>query len=117
MNLLADESIEQQIVDSLRQDGHSVYFVTRMEPGIDDEQVLQRANERNALLITGDKDFGEMVYRQGLVHNGVILVRLGALQPEIKGEITAAAVRDREFDLQNAFTVISPGAVRIRRHR
>ena len=117
MNLLADESIEQQIVDHLRRDGHNVYFVTRMEPGIDDDEVLNRANERNSLLVTGDKDFGEMVYRQGLVHNGVILVRLSALNPETKGQITASAIKGREFDLQNSFTVISPGAVRIRHKR
>lgn len=115
MNLVADESIEQQLVDHLQRDGHTVYFVTRMEPGIEDDKVLNRANERGALLVTGDKDFGEMVYRLGLVHSGVIPVRLSGLTPDRKGQITVLALRDKESEIEHSFTVISPGAVRIRR--
>lgn len=55
MNLLADESVEQQIVARLRLDGHEVLYVAEMEPGITDDVVLERANERSALLLTGDK--------------------------------------------------------------
>jgi len=79
MNLLADENIEQQVVERLRQDGHAVLYVAEMEPGIPDELVLQRANDERSMLITGDKDFGELVFRQGLVHLGVVLIRLAGL--------------------------------------
>jgi len=75
MNLLADESIDKPIVERLRQDGHNVLYVAEFEPSIDDNVVLCRANQQDALLITADKDFGELVFRQGLVHTGVILVR------------------------------------------
>ncbi len=114
MNLLADENVEQQIVEYLRRDQHDVYFIAEMEPSVDDDEVLNRANERNALLITGDKDFGEMIYRQGLIHAGVILVRLAGLLPETKGQIVSTVVRERKSELLNSFTVISPGSVRIR---
>lgn len=40
MNLLADESVDRQIVERLRQDGHRVRYVAEMEPGISDEIVL-----------------------------------------------------------------------------
>ncbi len=63
MNLLADESVDRPIVEQLRQDGHDVLYVAEMEPGIPDDVVLQRANEHQALLVTEDKDFGELVYR------------------------------------------------------
>lgn len=36
MNFLADESVDQQIVDRLRADGHAVVYVAEMDPGIDD---------------------------------------------------------------------------------
>jgi predicted nuclease of predicted toxin-antitoxin system len=74
MNLLADESVDKPIVELLRQDGHDVLYVAEMQPGIPDDVVLQRGNEHRALLVTEDKDFGELVYRQGLVHLGVILI-------------------------------------------
>ena len=44
MNLLADESIDRQIVDRLRQDGHLVHYVAEMDPGIPDDTVLYLAN-------------------------------------------------------------------------
>jgi hypothetical protein len=46
MNLLADESLDRQIVERLRLDGHEVLYVAELEPGLTDEQVLARANEK-----------------------------------------------------------------------
>ena len=63
MNLLADESIDLQIVDRLRQDGHLVHYIAEMEPGISDDVVLDLANQDTAVLLTADKDFGELVFR------------------------------------------------------
>lgn len=116
MNTLADESVEQQIVERLREDGHTVLYVTEMEPSIPDDLVLHRANEQQCLLITVDKDFGELVFRQGLVHRGVVLVRLTGLSARAKAGIVAQAFAERGAELPDCFTVISPGMVRIR-HR
>ena len=74
MNLVADENVDQPIVDRLRQDGHLVVAVAELSPSISDDEVLRQANQQSALLITGDKDFGELVYRLGRVHAGVILL-------------------------------------------
>ena len=79
MNLLADESIDKLIVDELRRNGHNVLYIAEFAPSIDDETVLHQANLNRALLLTQDKDFGELVFRQGLVHMGVVLVRLSGL--------------------------------------
>ncbi|MCG3163454.1 MAG: hypothetical protein JMDDDDMK_04881 [Acidobacteria bacterium] len=114
MNLLADESVDQQIVDRLREEGHDVLFVTEMEPGITDDIVLGRANEKNALLITADKDFGELVFRQRLAHSGVVLLRLAGLSPETKACIAAQALQEHEAKLMQNFSAVSPGMVRIR---
>ena len=64
MNFLADESVDQPIVERLRHDGHGVLAVVEMEPSISDETVLKRANQQLSLLLTADKDFGELVFRQ-----------------------------------------------------
>ena len=61
MNILADESVDQPIVNRLREDGHTVLYVAEMDPGISDEVVLQEANNREFLLLTADIDFGELV--------------------------------------------------------
>jgi predicted nuclease of predicted toxin-antitoxin system len=115
MNLLADESVERQIVERLRLNGHVVLYVAEMEPGIADSIVLERANERSALLITGDKDFGELVFRDHhLTANGVILLRLAGLSAARKAEIVSEAFGKRDAEFPNQFSVVSPGSIRIR---
>ena len=115
MNLVADESVDRQIVERLRQDGHDVTYVAEMEPGISDEIVLQTANAQEAIMLTADKDFGELTYRQRLIHHGIVLVRLAALSNQTKAELVAQALRERAPQFINAFTVISLGMIRVRR--
>lgn len=114
MNLLADESVDRQIVDRLRAEGHDVLYIAEFEPSITDDVVFDRANERAALLLTTDKDFGEIVYKQGrLVSDGVVLIRLSGLNPQTKANILADAIGTRGKEFVNHFCVISPGKVRI----
>ena len=113
--LLADENIDSPVVKALRKSGHQVLHVTEMEPGITDELVLQRANGFSALLLTEDKDFGELVFRQRLVHHGVILIRLDGLSLSMISKVVSEALDQHGSGMAGAFTVISPGQVRVRR--
>jgi predicted nuclease of predicted toxin-antitoxin system len=79
VNLVADESLDRQIVERLRRDGHTVSYIAEMEPGVVDETVLHLANREQALLLTADKDFGELVFRQHRLTTGVVLLRLAGL--------------------------------------
>jgi len=115
MNLLADESIDKPIVDQLQQDSHNVLYIAGFSPSIDDDTILRRANQNGALLITADKDFGELVFRLGRIHAGVVLIRLAGLSPQAKARIVSAVFANRGDELLNSFSVISPGRVRIRR--
>ena len=115
MNLVADEGVDRPVVERLRQDGHDVVYVAELSSSVADEEVLQQANARRAMLLTADKDFGELVFRQGLLHSGVVLLRLAGLANTTKAEIVAEVCRDRAAELFGAFSVISPGQIRIRR--
>ena len=117
MNFLADESIEGEIVARLRQEGYSVLYVAEMSPGISDDEVLDLANQSGSLLLTGDKDFGELVYRQHRLTSGVILVRLEGLPPLTKAGIVAAMIGKHQSELNQSFAVITPGITRIRRSK
>lgn len=64
MNLLIDESVDRQVVEKLRLEGHDVVYVSDLDPGISDDVVLSTANKMRALLVTADKDFGELVFRR-----------------------------------------------------
>jgi predicted nuclease of predicted toxin-antitoxin system len=115
MNLVADEGVDRQIVDRLRHDGHQVFYVAEMQPGVPDEVVLALANGEGALLVTADKDFGELVFRERRSTSGVILIRLAGLAPTAKAEIVASAIRAHAVELPRSFAVITPKTLRIRR--
>ena len=114
MNFVADEGIDAPIVKKLREGGHNVFYIAEEERGISDEEILRIANEEKRILITRDKDFGELVYRLKQLHSGVILVRLEGLKPKKKAEIVNTVIDKYESELENSFTVIQPGIVRIR---
>lgn len=117
MTFVADESVDRQVVDALRQDGHVVLYVAEEGPGVPDAEVLDLAEKEGAPLITADKDFGETFFRQGRVSSGVILLRLAGLSQRAKGETVVRVVREHAKELPRAFTVISRGVVRIRQPR
>jgi hypothetical protein len=69
VKFLADECVDRQIVDRLRREEHEVRYVVEMEPGISDDEVLNLANLEKSILLTADKDFGELIFRQGKSEN------------------------------------------------
>lgn len=115
MNLFLDENIDRQIVDRLRDDGHTAWYVAEMSPSISDDEVLSSANSKKAALITSDKDFGELIFRQRLVSCGVILIRLSGLSLESKTNIVSHAISRYATEMLGCFTVISKRRVRIRK--
>ena len=115
MMLLADESVDRAIVLRLRQEGHAVVYVAELSPSITDEDVLAESLRLNAMLLTEDKDFGELVFRQRLAHIGVVLIRLAGLPKETKADIVAKAFQEHADELLGNFSVIMPATLRIRK--
>ncbi len=114
MKILADEGVDRPIVERLRRSSHQVWYVAEMKAGISDDVVLDLADQKGATLLTADKDFGELVFRQGRMTRGVILIRLAGISSIRKAEIVASALAAHGGEMEQAFTVITPGAVRIR---
>ena len=114
MNFVADESVDHPIVIELRQLGHHVLAIAEEAPRSDDTEVLQRARALDAILLTNDKDFGELVYRQRLHSAGILLLRLSGLSREAKIEAVVSAIREHGRQVKGMFAVLSPGQLRIR---
>lgn len=114
MNFVADESVDRQIIERLRKDGQTVIAIAEEKPSISDSEVLSIAQSNQALLITCDKDFGELVFRLNQVHYGVILLRLAGAFSDDKAKIVAEFLKEHSDEAARAFTVISTNNVRIR---
>jgi predicted nuclease of predicted toxin-antitoxin system len=76
MKFIVDECAGPSVARYLASLDFDVYSVSDTSPGWKDERVLQKANEESRILITNDKDFGELIFKQKLCHSGVIFMRL-----------------------------------------
>lgn len=115
MNLVADESIDRNIVLALRREGHQVAYIAELNPGVTDHHVLSLSSEQKAALLTADKDFGELVFRQRLLHHGVILLRLAGQPADIKSALVVEFVKTHAPGLAGGFAVVTEKSSRIRR--
>ncbi len=100
MMLVADEGVDKSIVDALRAIHHTVTYFAEAGAGSSDKEVLAAASDAQSLLLTCDKDFGELVYRQGLTNSGVVLIRLDGLSSESKGRIVSQAIKDHIAEMR-----------------
>lgn len=85
MKFLLDESAEFRIAAFLRRRGHDVTAIAHEYPhGLADERVPAIAQAEGRILITNDRDFGELIVQRRLPHAGVIFFRLRTQDPQAK---------------------------------
>jgi len=113
--LLADESVDRPIIERLRLDGYTVIYISELKRGIPDSEVLLLAKEKNALLLTIDKDFGELVFRRKLISSGVLLIRLEGVPNKKKAEIVSSALDAHRTEMPGSFSVLTSRSIRIRK--
>ena len=114
MRFLADENIPGDAVGEIEAAGHDIVWVRTVAPGSKDEDVLAWAVREERIILTFDKDFGELAWRAGLpASSGIVLIRLPMPRAAEAGTILAARIHERT-DWAGHFTVIEPGRVRMR---
>ncbi len=116
MEFVADECVDGHILRALRSAGHIVRDIHETDPGASDEQVLRIAHSGATILITEDKDFGDLVFASKSQHSGILLIRLDGFSPPDKVARVMMALGHHINELQGAFTVIDKNKVRIRKH-
>lgn len=117
MRLLADECLSRAVVERLRRDGHDVAWGLVEEAcGDSDRKVLARSIAENRLLITEDRDFGELTFRLGQPALGVVLIKMdGTLGADEVAERVLRGIGEiGEADLRGMFTVIDADRTRQR---
>ena len=114
MRFLADENVSRLVIARLRADGLDVVSVSETRPGVPDGDVLETANAEDCILITEDRDFGELVVRQNLAVRGMILLELDRLSNAAEAEAAGEAISTHADKLSGNLLVIEPGRIRIR---
>ena len=113
LRFLADESCDFAAVRALRTDGFDVLSVAEASAGADDEVVMVLALREGRILLTEDKDFGQLVFAAGTKSLGVVFVRFPASARSALGARMLELVRKHADRLTGSFVVLQPERIRI----
>jgi predicted nuclease of predicted toxin-antitoxin system len=114
MRFLADENVSRLVIERLRADGLEVSSISETHSGPPDRKVLETADFEGRILVTEDRDFGELVFRQQMAVRGVILLELDRLSNQAEAERISDIIGTYGEKLLDNLVVIEPSRIRIR---
>ena len=114
LKFLVDESSGRKLFEFLLEKGFDTKFVTNEIPAASDKEVLSLAEKENRILITNDKDFGELIFRLNKQSSGVILLRLNFDSSENRQKIILNLIENIDQKLRSSFIVANEKQVRVR---
>lgn len=114
MKFLADECCDADMIASLRADGHDVLYIMEFKPGALDQEVLKKAFDEERILLTEDKDFGELVFHMKKPARGIVLLRFGVRQRNLKLLRLKQLIHTQSSKLEGSFVVIDSEKFRFR---
>ena len=114
MRFLANENVSATVVQGLRARGHDVTWACEGLRGAADAAILACAQSEQRIVLTHDKDFGELAFRLGLPANcGIVLLRLAGNGPQADNRRALEALDSRD-DWVGHFAVITDDRLRMR---
>ncbi len=109
-----DVGVGRSVENWLTSQKFSVFSISLINPEMTDVEILQLAFNENAILITMDKDFGELIFKNHSLHTGVLLLRLEDAVAEEKLSAIQNIIPEQLQKLKNNFSVYQNGKLRIR---
>jgi len=115
MQFLANENVPLASIRRLRAAGHDVASIIEDSPGAKDEAVLSQSCAERRIILTFDRDYGELIYRRRLrTPAGVAYFRFAPTTPEEPAERFIELLKVGHITLEGQFTVIGRGWIRQR---
>ena len=115
MKFLFDQSADFRLIPHLRELGHDVEAISRdYPPSLADADVMAIARQERRILVVADRDFGELIFHQRLVHAGVIFFRLPGANLQTKIDHLNRVLDEYAGELERGeFLVVAPGQIRV----
>lgn len=113
MRFLVDECVGPSIVRWLRENNHDATSAYEDCLGWEDESILEKACSERRIVVTMDKDFGDMVFRMKMPHHGIILLRSAYCGPSKKISMMKKVLSLPESEISGRFVVVTETAIRI----
>jgi predicted nuclease of predicted toxin-antitoxin system len=115
MQFIANENIPLSSIVKIREYGYNVTAIIEEMPGVSDAEVLSLANREQRIVLTFDRDYGELIFRLKLPQpSGVIYFRFVPKTPEEPAEYILRFLVSTEITFENKFTIIERDRIRQR---
>jgi predicted nuclease of predicted toxin-antitoxin system len=113
MHFLANENFPLDAVEALRADGHDVAWIREDARGASDDKILFRAQKEKRVVLTFDKDFGELAFRSKLpAQSGVILFRVTPKSSQYIAQVAVQALAS-QTNWSGHFSVVEDNRIRM----
>ena len=106
MKFVADECCDAGLISLLRAEGHDTIYIKEFRPGALDKEVLEKAFAEERILLTEDKDFGELIYRLEKPAYGVVLLRFDVHDRVLKWPRLRELINKYGYKLKGLFVVV-----------
>ncbi len=114
LKFILDVGVGNKVEHYLTSQGYDATLISTINPSMPDSEILAIAENENRMVITMDKDFGELVYHSEKVHAGVLLLRLEDATGDEKVEVMKFIIENFINLMESKFCVFKNGRLRIR---
>ncbi|HEY2725984.1 MAG TPA: DUF5615 family PIN-like protein [Parafilimonas sp.] len=114
MNIIADESLNFLFVSFLRENGFTIFSIAEKRPSVNDELILEMSLNSPSIIITEDKDFGELIFKLKREFSSVIFLRYGLSEEDRIKKSLLSLLKNHLTELHKSFVTISLNRTRIR---
>ena len=115
MRIVVDECTGAVVARWLQSLGHDVISIATTYPSWPDHDILALAVSGDRIVITNDKDFGDIVFHEGREHRGIVLLRLTDNRVSARIAALERLLADPPDDLSACFVVVTERAIRVTR--
>ena len=115
LRFCVDESTGQAVAEHLRAQGYDVWSIIESSPGVSDREIIQQAYNEKRVIVSNDKDFGELIFRKRFPAVGTILLRLVDESPSNKVRVVKAVLDRWSNSLEGYYTTATDFTIRKRK--
>jgi predicted nuclease of predicted toxin-antitoxin system len=114
LTFVIDVGVGKSVETYLQDAGYQVIIIREIDPSMTDLAILKIAQENQAMVITMDKDFGELIHSKKEQHDGVLLLRMEDATGSQKKEVIAYILTHFESEIKGKFCVYQSEKLRIK---
>lgn len=111
---IAYRAVEAELISAIRNNQHEVFYATEVDQDTSEDELCQKANGEQYILLTGDRSFAQDLYQNQRIQSGIMLVDVRAENIYAKAKVVLEAIDKNETNLMGHFATITNQQVKLK---